>query len=154
MKIDRFSFGQFDLKFEIKAQFEMVHICTWNGRYASTCFLQRKLSFTERKGAVSDTHFEFAKHAYDSVLSAISLKYCLWWETSFWLKFVQQFSFCFVLSCLVCTVLGSALLLDAGFCVHFFLGSPDISYFISTDFDRNQLLWPTCNQDLPAVASI
>ena len=34
------------------------------------------------------------------------------------------------------------------------LGSPDISYFISTDFDRNQLLWPTCNRDLPAVASI
>ena len=40
------------------------------------------------------------------------------------------------------------------FCAHFLLGSPDISYFISTDFDRNQLLWPTCNQDLPAVASI
>ena len=29
---------------------------------------------------------------------------------------------------------------DARFCVHFFLGSPDISYIISTDFDRNQLL--------------
>ena len=37
----------------------------------------------------------------------------------------------------------SALLLDARFGVHFFLGSPDISYIISTDFDRNQLLWPT-----------
>ena len=47
-----------------------------------------------------------------------------------------------------------ALLLDARFGVHFFLGSPDISYFISTDSDRNQLLWSTCIQDLRAVASI
>ena len=45
-----------------------------------------------------------------------------------------------LLSCLVCTVLCSALLRDARFGLHFFLGSPDISYFISTDFDRNQLL--------------
>ena len=64
------------------------------------------------------------------------------------------FIFVFVLLCLVFTVLCSALLLDARFCVHFFLGSPDISFFISTDLDRNQLLWPFCNQDLPAVASI
>ena len=47
---------------------------------------------------------------------------------------------CFVLSCLVCAVFCSGLLLDTRFGLHFFLGSPDISYFISTDFDRNQLL--------------
>ena len=47
-----------------------------------------------------------------------------------------------------------SLMSGARFGVHFFLGSPDNSYFISTDFDRNQLLWPTCNQDLLAVASI
>ena len=68
--------------------------------------------------------------------------------------YVRSFFKLFCLSCLVCTVLCSVLLLDARFGVHFYLGSPDISYFISTDFDRNQLLWPTCNQDLLAVASI
>ena len=31
-------------------------------------------------------------------------------------------------------------MLDARFGVQFFPGSPDLSYFISTDFDRNQLL--------------
>ena len=56
------------------------------------------------------------------------------------LSYVGVFSFCFVLSCLACTVLCSALLLDARSGVHFFIGSPDISYFVSTDFDRDQLL--------------
>ena len=42
-----------------------------------------------------------------------------------------------VLSCLVCTVLRSALLLDARFGGQFF---PDTSYVTSTIFDHDQLL--------------
>ena len=44
--------------------------------------------------------------------------------------------FVFVLICLACTVLCSALLFDALFGVHFFLGEPGTSNLISTIFDQ------------------
>ena len=79
-------------------------------------------------------------HDHCAVILSMPDDFVIAWYIVRWFTLVICFAFCFVLSCLVCTVLCSALLLDARFGVHFFLESPDISYFISTDFDRNQIL--------------